>query len=226
MAHAAQTTELQAGDAGTPELFTTLGELVSVAGPSMTHEMVDVSNLASAAAAFLAAGVVDSGEVAMELHFDEDTAEHATLLSRVLDGASTNYQICWSNLDGNNFAFVPGDVTVLNDTIDEVAHGLTTGQPCYFGTDDTLPDPLVPGTIYYIIWDHADRIQVALTNANAVAGTQIVLIDQGVGNHACYYGNRYDFAAYVVNVTPTGAVADKLSGSITLKITDAITTNP
>ena len=226
MAHAAQTTDLQVGDGGTPELFTTLGELVSVAGPSMAHEMVDVSNLTSAAAAFLAAGVVDSGEVALELHFDEDAADHLALLTRITDGASTNYQLCWSNLDGHNFAFLAGDVIVLADTITENNHGLTTGQPCYITTDDTMPPPLVSGTTYYVIWVDVNTIELALTNADAVAGTQIDITGQGVGNHACHYGDRYDFAAYVVNMTPAGAVGDKLSGSATLKIDGAITANP
>lgn len=226
MAHAAQTTDLQVGDGAVPEKFTTLGELVSVAGPSMTHDMIDVSNLASAAKAFLAAGAVDSGEVGLELNFDEDAVDHAALITRITDGASTNYQLCWSNLDGNNFAFVPADVTVAADTITENAHGLTTGQPIYFGTDDTMPAPLVAGTTYYAIYVDANTIEVAATNANAVAGTQIDLTTQGVGNHACYYGDRHDFAAYVVNMTPSGPVGDKLSGSATLKITGAITPVP
>jgi len=223
MGQKAQGTVIQRGDAATPELFTTIGEVAGVSGPSFHHESLDVTDLDDAVKVFLPAITYDSGEVSLDIHFEADNAEHNQMLTDIKAGTQRNFQICYGNLTDNNFAFVPADVTVLNDTIDENAHGLTTGQPVRVGTDDTLPDPLVANTTYYVIWDSANTIQLATTNANAVAGTQIDLTDQGVGNHALYYGTRYDFAAGVADFVPSAAVEDKLSGTATYKITGAVT---
>jgi len=222
MADISNVTVIQRGDAATPELFTTIAEVVSVDGPSMTNETADVTNLDSTWRAFLAV-VPDAGEIALTLNLEPDSANVTALEADLADGSADNYQICWSNITDNNFAFVAGDVIFAADTITEAGHGLTTGQPIRFTTDTTLPDPLVAGTTYYTIWVNANTIKVATTNALAVAGTQIDLIDAGIGNHVCTYGDRYDLAASVSGFTPAANTGDKLTATVTLKVTGSVT---
>jgi len=74
------------------------------------------------------------------------------------------------------------DVDIVNDQI-TVTLDIPTGEGIVFTTDDTLPDPLVPGTLYYAIRINATTIKVATSLANASAGTAIVLTDVGIGTH-------------------------------------------
>jgi len=74
------------------------------------------------------------------------------------------------------------DVVFGTDTI-TVAIDIPTGARIRFKTTDTAPDPLVVDTIYYAIRVDATHIQVAASKANAFAGTQIDLTDDGTGTH-------------------------------------------
>ncbi|HUV67482.1 MAG TPA: hypothetical protein VMW24_26560 [Sedimentisphaerales bacterium] len=223
-AHAAQGTEIQSGDGGgPPELFTTIGKVTNIAGPNLHNPVIDGTGLEDAWRIYISSGLVGVDAVVLTVLFDPDTVEiHDTLVDRAIASSSDNYIICWSNLTANNFAFVPADVTVVADTIDENAHGLHQGQPVQVGTDDTLPDPLVANTTYYVIWTNANVFQLALTNADAVAGTQIVLLDQGVGNHALYYGQKFSFAAYIDDASPEGTLGEALTGTISMQVTDTM----
>ena len=57
----------------------------------------------------------------------------------------------------------------------EVTVSSTTADP---------PAPLVEGTVYYVILAADQVIQLATTSANAVAGTEINLTDDGTGTHS------------------------------------------
>lgn len=63
----------------------------------------------------------------------------------------------------------------------KTAHGFYTGLKVQIATDDTLPDPLVALTDYFVIKIDADYFQLALSLSDALAGTPIDLADVGVG---------------------------------------------
>lgn len=83
----------------------------------------------------------------------------------------------------------PFDNTILTTDVDITTEIITvivdfyTGQEIKFTTTDTLPSPLIVGTLYYAIRVDATHIKVATTLANANAGTAIDLINVGVGTH-------------------------------------------
>lgn len=81
--------------------------------------------------------------------------------------------------------FAPAAVNTGADTI-TVARDFTTGEKVRFTTVTTLPAPLALATDYYVIRVNATTIQVALTLADAYAGTEIDLTTQGVGNHTVH----------------------------------------
>jgi len=64
-----------------------------------------------------------------------------------------------------------------------VTQEMTTGDKYRLTTTGTLPGPLNTLTDYYIIRIDAFTIQLALSYANALAGTQIHFLSQGTGNH-------------------------------------------
>jgi hypothetical protein len=66
--------------------------------------------------------------------------------------------------------------------IAEVAHGFVTGLKVQVTTSDTLPAGIVALTDYYVIKLTDDTYSLAASYADALAGDEIVVTDQGVGN--------------------------------------------
>lgn len=90
-------------------------------------------------------------------------------------------------------AFLAAAVNTGTDII-TVTRDFTTGEKVIFTTTNTLPAPLALATEYWIIRVSATEIQVALTLADAYAGTEINLTTQGVGTHTA---NLYSFISTV-----------------------------
>ena len=65
----------------------------------------------------------------------------------------------------------------------DVARQYATGEKVRVASDNTLPDPLLVDTDYYVILISATEIRLASTLANAYLGTEIALTDDGLGNH-------------------------------------------
>lgn len=72
-------------------------------------------------------------------------------------------------------AQVTSDFTggVVEDMFTLTAHGLLTGTPFYFSEIGTLTTAPVADKVYYVIRTNADVFQIALTRADALAGTAV-----------------------------------------------------
>jgi len=145
--------------------------------------------------------------------------------------------------------FVEADISVANNTITEVNHGLTTGQTIVFTTTGTLPAELTPGTTYYVIVASSSTYKAATSLANAIAGTAIDLGDDGdAGTHTATFqtlvpvrfnvgsadgaktnlfddygsGTRYFNATNAVNANIQGSGTVELDGinNTTLRVTN------
>lgn len=75
-----------------------------------------------------------------------------------------------SNMDIEDFSF------------SKVAHGMVGGTKVQISTSDTLPDGLVAVTDYYVVKLNANKIALAASYEDAVAGVAIEFADLGVGN--------------------------------------------
>jgi len=100
----------------------------------------------------------------------------------VKDLKTYGYSFVYTDLTPAAKAFAAADLTVLGTVIAEVAHGFMTGLKVQVTTSDTLPDGIVALTDYFVIRLTADTYSLASSYANALAGTEIVVTDQGVGN--------------------------------------------
>lgn len=134
----------------------------------------------------------------------------ATAGQAVLTSTFTTYASQTCTRSGNNL--VLGSVT-----------GFYTGTPVQFTTTGTLPAPLVVGTTYYAMQvDNVSLIQVATSQANAIAGTFITLTDAGTGVHTIYQAGAIimaDTSSFYtgtpVTLTTTGTLPAPLAISTT-----------
>lgn len=120
---------------GPPETFTAIGAVVSISGPGMSKDTVDVSTLASTARyrEFIS-GMRDSGKITIECNFDPGDSDMDNALTDFEADAARSYQIAWA--DGSTFGFEgiltgwePG--TPLDDKMTMSLTYKLTGQPTY-----------------------------------------------------------------------------------------------
>ncbi len=100
-------TLFKTGDGMSPEVFTTLSEVIGITPPSMSRDSVDVTHEQSPSAwrEFIA-GLKDAGEISLEMNFDPKNAGASSLMAELaLSGPSAvkNRQIVFP--DGSMFTF-------------------------------------------------------------------------------------------------------------------------
>ena len=76
----AHATLIGKGDSGSPEMFTTIAEVGSITGPTLTRDIIDVTNQDSAGAyrEFIG-GLIDPGELSFDINYiPTDATQDAT----------------------------------------------------------------------------------------------------------------------------------------------------
>lgn len=127
--------EVRIGDGSSPQIFESIGGLVSWSGPTGQRQVIDVTTLASTARE-KQVGIPDMGQVSLELIYDKDTGAgvsspevypHTLLWDRFKDGASSAFQIMFNESPEELFDF---NAFVLaysyNTNIDEVVRASVT----------------------------------------------------------------------------------------------------
>lgn len=87
---------LQSGDGASPEVFTAIGEVIEVTGPSQTNDEFETTHLGSTAKEFLAA-LKDNGSCEFEAHFNPSNTQQDNLWADAASGATRSYRIVWSD---------------------------------------------------------------------------------------------------------------------------------
>lgn len=83
-----------------------------------------------------------------------------------------------------SFIFVDGDITVGTDTINETAHGMTTGELVQLTSAGTLPAGLALVTDYWVIRVDADNFKLAASAKDAEDGVAVdITAAAGGGDH-------------------------------------------
>jgi len=93
-----QGTILARGDGGSPEVFATITDIVSITGPDATKAEIDVTDLGSAAKQFKG-GLADFGRMSCEMHYIPGNAIHTLIRNDFLNAASPerNYRLTFVN---------------------------------------------------------------------------------------------------------------------------------
>lgn len=206
-------TLLQYGDGGTPELFTTLAEVTSLEPPEATAKEVEVTSHDSEAAEFILS-YVDEGEISGECNFVNDATQTAARAK--VGGTASNWQMCFPLWGASTVTFTANAST---DRLSATSHQLRTGQPVQFASTGTLPAPLEAGTTYYVIFVDANTIEVAATNAAAVAGTKVDITDTGTGTHTINKSKRLSFSGLVKSDKSNAPLDGQLGVVFGIKIT-------
>lgn len=103
---------------------TAIGGISSLSGPNLTAAAIDVTDLDSTAKAFLA-GVVDGGEVTMELHLSPDNATHAQMLTDIKAGTISTWHVEWTDSGDTIYSF---SAFVTQFGVGGVVDGALTGS--------------------------------------------------------------------------------------------------
>ena len=77
-----------------------IGQVQSITGPSVSTATIDVTDISGTAKTFIA-GMVDGGEISLEVSYDPDTDDgenHTALTTDMLAGTEQAWLIEWSDL--------------------------------------------------------------------------------------------------------------------------------
>ena len=119
-----QGTVFKVGDAASPEVFTAVGEVKEIGGPSGSAPVIDVSNLSSVKREKIM-GLPDEGQITLSLNYDGDDAQQDALRAARTARTATNFQIVTSNSPPETLSFTAYVLEFsLNFAVDEVV-GLT-----------------------------------------------------------------------------------------------------
>ncbi len=90
-------TTFQSGDGASPEVFTTIAEVLSIGGPELSTEEIDVTNLDSSGGfKETIAGLKDAGSATLELNWTK-SADQVAIRDKLAAGTTDNYKITWSD---------------------------------------------------------------------------------------------------------------------------------
>lgn len=93
-----------------------------------------------------------------------------------------------------------------------VAHGLVAGDPFFLtNSGGSLPPPLALNTVYYVSVVDTDEIRVATTQADGIAGTNLVtLTGAGSGTHTLHYAYYNGDIVWGGSLTLSGSTSSRL----------------
>lgn len=117
-------TLLKRGDGGSPETFSTVGEVRSMSGPSMETDEIDVTTHSSAAAgAFkeFIMGLIDAGSIDFDTNYVPSDPTHIGLRNDFLNRTKRNWQIV-----------LPGAIQTISFA------GYVKSMPFEFPVDDAI----------------------------------------------------------------------------------------
>ena len=102
-------TLLKIGDGGGGEVFTTIAEVQNISGPSLSLEMIDVTNHSSTAGwKERIGGLLDGGEVTFDINFQPTTSTHsysAGLVKDMVNRTKRNFKIVFPDGSSTTWTF-------------------------------------------------------------------------------------------------------------------------
>ena len=96
-------TALQVSDAASPEVYTTIAEVLTISGPQLTAEDVEVTNMDSTAKEYIS-GISDGGSINFELNWIAQT-QQTTLRDDVEAGTARNYRVVFPTSPNTTASF-------------------------------------------------------------------------------------------------------------------------
>ena len=122
----AQGMDLQIGDGGSPENFTTIPEIKSFSGPGGSATVIDVTDLQSTAKE-KRMGLQDEGQLSFEINYIPTDSEHAQLRTDRANQTERNFQLVFTDGSSTTWSF-SGFVTgfSVSGGVDDVVNASVT----------------------------------------------------------------------------------------------------
>lgn len=106
---AAKGSLLKIGDGAGSETFTTIAQVVNIGGPGLKMDTLDVTNHSSTDGwKEFVGGLLDGGEVSLEINFDPTAATHKLSTGLLKDMSARtvrNFQLVFSDTGGTTWSF-------------------------------------------------------------------------------------------------------------------------
>ena len=109
-------TQLQVGNGASPEVFTKIEELLTIGGPELSTEQVEVTSLDSTGGyKEYKPGLRDGGQVSFDMNWIASTLQEQ-VRDDISDGTARNYKIVWPNSPSTSVVFNASVVSVSFNT--------------------------------------------------------------------------------------------------------------
>jgi predicted secreted protein len=216
-------TLIELSDGGATPVFTPIAEVLSIKGPSASRDTIEVTHMESPGGwkEFIG-GLVEGGEITLELNFVATEASQSDLLSNLAENTPANvvrtYRIVFPD-DAQSIS------VAWNAGIWEaVDHGMNTVQPVRF-LSGTKPAEMALGRWYFAARFNANEFTVHATSAAALAGAGAIepAID---GWGTIRTGSILTFTAACTGFDPAAEISKQLTVSVRLKPTGVVTLTP
>ncbi len=93
------------GDGASPEVFNTVTNVISITGPQISKEDIEVTHLGSTAKEFISA-LDDPGELQLQMNWDPSNAQHVGMRSDAEGSTTRNYRIVWNDASSTQVDFL------------------------------------------------------------------------------------------------------------------------
>lgn len=112
------------GDGGSPEVFTSIGEVRSLSGLGQTNELIEVTNFDSGGNREFIPGLADGQEITVEVNYIQTDAQQQALINDVKNKTNRNIRVTVN--DGTNTDTFDFTVTPLGWVINPGLDDATT----------------------------------------------------------------------------------------------------
>ncbi len=118
--------QLQRGDGGGSEVFTTIGEVTNIKGPSEKAGQLDATSFDSTAMEFIA-GLADNGEITFDVNFVGSDAQQQGLRVDLRAGTLRNFKLIINDHDSSKttvtFAAIVTGAPEISGGVNQVIKG-------------------------------------------------------------------------------------------------------
>lgn len=203
--------------------WTKIAEVLSITGPGLTNEPIDITHLGCTAREFIG-GLPDYATIAFDLNFMPDETTHDAFVDAVRDGSTMSLGMRWSDFGVSSI-----NILSINTTSNVInmaeAHSYITGQAVRLDVTGTVPTStpqVVNGGAYFVRKIAADTLTLHRSSSTAIADENAINFSDAGSENALALGTTWTFNGLVSEVSPSVATGERLAATVTIKITGSV----
>ena len=99
-----QGVQLKRGNGAQPEVFTSIGQIVTFSGPGGTATVIDATHLGSTAKEKVM-GLADEGQLTFDIQYDPANVQHKALIDDRADKVARSFMLVLADADASEIEF-------------------------------------------------------------------------------------------------------------------------